>query len=88
MKSTVVLQEWKAFIERGGVPEEKMSPIQRSEMKRAFYGAWAAAVFWMRDEAPQEDLGQTIALIKSTLEECQQYFCDETVRQNFGQNPS
>lgn len=42
--------QWGLFCERSGLPENKMPPDQKREMKRAFIGACGQMLILLRDE--------------------------------------
>lgn len=42
--------QWGLFVERCGIPENKMPEDQRREMKRAFFGACGQMLILLRDE--------------------------------------
>lgn len=42
--------QWKLFVERCGVTEDKMPEDQRREMKRAFFGACGQMLILLKDE--------------------------------------
>lgn len=57
--------QWKKYLERAGVREEDMPPIQQSEMKKAFYGACGQMLILLRDELG--DLAQKIGGVKGEI---------------------
>ena len=49
-KEFSIEHQWKLYLKRAEVPEEKLGPVQRQEMRRAFFGSWGQALIVMRDE--------------------------------------
>lgn len=42
--------QWGLFCQRCGIPDDKMPPDQRREMRRAFFGACGQMLILMKDE--------------------------------------
>lgn len=82
-----VEKQYQTYLERAGVKEAQFSPIQATETKRAFYGAWGQLLILMRDELGviPMDLG-TILMQEMLIEVCK-YWADEAEKENkFKQN--
>lgn len=43
------------YLERGGLKEGEMHPVQAVETKRAFFGAWGQLLLLLRDDMPEDE---------------------------------
>jgi hypothetical protein len=50
-----VQNQWLAYLKRGGLREEQLSDIQRSETNRAFYGGFGQAIIALRDDISDDE---------------------------------
>lgn len=73
--------QWHLFCERCGVPENKMPPDQRREMKRAFMGACGQLLILQRDELAEyaDKLGDEAAakILQNMLKQVDDYWQKE-----------
>lgn len=77
-----ILKQWKEFCERAGIPEDKMPPDQKREMKRAFFGAWGQALIHFRDEIGAESENKAVSIMEGQLKEVTDFWMTEQQRQN------
>jgi len=50
MADLTVAGQYKKYLAMINLPEESMTPIQKIETKRAYYGAWGQLLVLMRDD--------------------------------------
>jgi hypothetical protein len=73
--------QWKLFLERCGVPENKMPEDQRREMKRVFFGACGQLLILLRDELGEyeEKRGEEAAakILQNMLDQIEDFWQKE-----------
>lgn len=78
--------QWHQFCERSGLPENKMPPDQRREMKRAFFGACGQLLIVFKDELGEyiekngEEAG--IKIMMDMLNQVQVFWEGEVLQHN------
>lgn len=77
-----IKRQWKKFCEHAGIPENKMPPDQRREMRRAFYGAWGQALIHLRDEISALPEIEAIAVMDRQLNEVADFWLAEKNQNN------
>lgn len=81
-KSINVGDQWKFFQLLTQLPEEKMHPDQRREMKRAFYAGAGQILMLLRNHLPDlpEDVG--VVKLEEMVDEIQHFWLNEQKTQN------
>jgi hypothetical protein len=74
--------QWKQYLKRVDVTEEQLSPIQRQEMKRAFYGACGQILILLRDDVGELPEDQAVTVLQDMMNQIQNFWQGEITRQN------
>lgn len=77
-----IKKQWDDFCKRAGIPEHKMQPDQKREMKRAFFGAWGQSLIHFRDEIGAQDENKAVAIMEGQLKEVADFWLAESNSQN------
>lgn len=71
--------QWKLYLDRVGLKEETMYPVQLQETKRAFYGACGQLLFLMRDDVGAiEDDSQAVEVMQNMIDQVGNFWMKET----------
>ena len=81
-KKFTIAEQYKLYLQRMNLPEDKMHPVQKRQLKQTFYGAWGQSMIHMRDEIAAESEDDGIAVIEAQMKEVAEFFIKETNRQN------
>jgi hypothetical protein len=73
---------WKQYLKLVGLSEATMSPIQLTETRRAFYGAFVQLLIFLRDDVADLSEDETIAMLKRFVAQGVEFWERETHRQN------
>lgn len=74
---------WHKYCELAGLPEEEMSPVQRQETKRAFFGACGQLLIAFRDDVGAiEDEEEAVACMEDMIQQVANFWMDEAKKQN------
>ena len=74
--------QYAEYLKRVGVTEAQLHPVQRTEMKRAFYGAWGQALVLLRDEITAFDEDTGAEILQRMFNQVNDYWQREAGRQN------
>lgn len=74
--------QYQLYLERVGLKESQMPPIQRKELKRAFMGACGQMLILLRDEVGELDENEALEVYKDLLEQVGKFWLTETKRVN------
>lgn len=74
--------QYHLYLHRMGLDENKMSPIQKSETKRVFYGAWGQLLMIIQNDITKLSDEQGFEIMESMINEVGQFFISETHKQN------
>ena len=77
-----VKHQYKLFLGRIGLDERTMHPMQKKQLKQAFYGAWGQQLFQMRDDISKLPEEKGIAILNAQTKEVGNFF----IVQNGGEN--
>lgn len=72
--------QWKKYLERSGVSEEKMPEDQRREMKRAFFGACGQMLILLRDDVSIYPEAKAAGIMQKMLDQVGNFWqteCDK-----------
>jgi len=69
MKDFSIENQYKTYLERVNMKEESMHPVQRVELKRAFFGAVGQLLLLMRDEISELPEDESLKVLESQYSE-------------------
>ncbi|AFD05977.1 hypothetical protein [Solitalea canadensis] len=76
-------EQYKLYLQRVGLKEVHMSPIQRIETKRAFFGACGQMLLLMRDDIGAiEDDNKAIEAMDNLLNQVGNFWLNESGKHN------
>lgn len=70
-------KQYHLYLERVGLDESRMHPIQRIETKRAFFGAFGQSIALLRDEVSEYDDQQGVAILEDMWSQVGNFFITE-----------
>lgn len=82
MKQFDLEEQYKLYLQRMGLKEEKMHPQQKTETKRAFMGACGQMLLLLRDELSELPEHEAVKTMQSMLNQVGQFFINETNQSN------
>lgn len=71
------------YLEKMNMVEESMLPIQVTETKRAFYGAWGIMLALMKNELADLSENEAINVLEDMVNQVAEFF-DGEVKSQFG----
>lgn len=71
-------EQYKLFLQRMNLNESVMHPIQKKQLKQAFYGAFAQCIILMRDEISLLPEKEGVEILDSQIKEVVDFFNAET----------
>lgn len=75
--------QYKLYLQRVGLFENSMSPIQKQETKRAFFGACGQMLLMMRDDVGGiEDESAAVKVMEDLINQVGNFWLKETGKQN------
>lgn len=77
-----IKKQWDDFCRNAGIPEYKMPPDQKREMRRAFFGAWGQALIHFRDEIGAQTENKAVEIMEGQLKEVADFWLAEQNAQN------
>lgn len=72
-----VADQYQMYLRRVELKESDMHPAQRSEIKRAFFGAWGQMLALMQGPLPDLPEDDGCKILDEMIEEVRQYWVDE-----------
>lgn len=70
--------QYKLYLERSGLKEESMHPVQKIETKRAFIGACGQMLILLRDDlGAMEDEDKAILTMQDMITQCEQFWKEQ-----------
>ena len=76
-------KQWKIYLDNAQVKESQLIPIQRQEMKRAFFGGLGQALLVMRDEVGMiENEDEAVDCLQDMLNQVGQFWMAEQNKNN------
>jgi hypothetical protein len=83
MAIPTVEDQWKLFLERGGVTEEMLGKVQASEMKKAFYGAWGQCLISLREDFAELSPEEGSDELDKMMEEIEDFWLKQVEKENY-----
>lgn len=81
MQDFTIENQWQLYLGRAGVKEEDMSTVQKTEMKRAFYGACGQMLIHLRDDVSLKSEEEGSQILDSMLDEIGVFWKQEVKQQ-------
>lgn len=79
---TTVEEHYKFYLEKMGLDEAKLHPIQRTETRRVFFGAWGQLLMFMQNDIVELSDQEGFEILDSMVNEVGQFFINEAHNQN------
>lgn len=79
MKKFNLEHQYQLYLQRGGVPEERMHPVQRVETKRAFFGACGQILILLRDDVGALEDNEAAKALESLMSQVEKYWAAEVI---------
>ena len=74
--------QYQLYLERVGLKEENMHPVQKTETRRAFMGACGQMLILLRDDLGVLEESKAIEIMQDMINQVQVYFMKETNKFN------
>jgi hypothetical protein len=75
-------EQWRLYLQRVGLTEEQMSEVQRTETKRAFYGAAGQLLILLRDDVGRFPEPQAVQILEDMMAQVMNFWMSQTSKQN------
>jgi hypothetical protein len=75
-------QQYQLYLKRMGLSEDKMHPVQKKQLKQAFYGACGQMLTLLRDEIGALEEDEAVEALASMLNQVRNFFLKETNKLN------
>lgn len=75
-----VEHQYQLFLERIKLNEAEMHPMQRIQLKQAFFGAWGQLLLCMRDDVAALPDMKAIMVMDDMIKQVEQYWTAEVER--------
>lgn len=82
MKQFNLEYQYSLYLKRIGLSESKMHPIQKTQLKETFYGAWGQSLLLLRDEVGQLEEDDAVDQVQGMLDQVGNFFLSIQNRQN------
>lgn len=82
MKQFNLEYQYSLFLERMQLSEAKMHPIQKTQLKETFFGAWGQLLFLLRDEISQLENEAAVDQVQGMLNQVGNFFLSIQNKQN------
>lgn len=73
--------QWNLYLEKIGLKEESMFPIQLTETKRAFFAACGQMLLLLRDDIPQYKADKAIEILENMTMQVKSFWEVEVKKQ-------
>ncbi len=81
-KTFDLIHQYQLYLERVGLKEPNMHPVQRTETKRAFIGACGQMLILLRDDLGALEESKAIETMQDMMNQVGNYFMKETNKLN------
>lgn len=82
MEKFNLAKQYQQYLERIGINENQMHPIQKQETKRAFFGACGQMLVLLREDVSQLNEDEAIKVLENMNNQVYSFWVNENINKN------